>query len=1011
MAWKEPVFFPGNAPLLTADSQVAVKIDDNFIWLTADIALEDLRGQTKEWQLLLPLNAKVEVKTAPGVSFELLYPDAKQPRHVIRLTEPSAERLAVNVQVRHPRPFLGSRLPVGPFFVFGTYRQEGTITVSAAPDALRGKRLAYHRTGDIYPRDIPRAADALALYKFWNIPGESPANKGLVPLELEFIIDNKLAEATLDHSLNIKPAKQGWLIEMATTIHLKNRPDFLDIQLPRIPGPRLDVLGVSVGTPFPTALPWFPLAPPWGNNIPQAVPLNFTCEDENCTLTPPNKQRKVRLTWNRSPGNEIKIIGRYLVPAGVTCLNIELPRPLDVVDRGGKVKIKVPDQHEVSFGASGNDGLTPEKSEVQASWDAFPQSLDIAWKPNLPEFSVTGLTDIWLHDRSTEVKHRLSFTVPKGTSQASSGESAPLRFKVPGAIRDLAIVSGGKLVAHDAARETALIVPYAEPSGARGGDSIALRFSSLPKKEDQGPKNSQRAVGRSLDLAGENDQGNRQGSSLERDWFRALFGQGGCLERFRHGNRAGQRCSPLVGLTWGRAQSSSGVAAGRCHLSGVGVHGLRSGSYSSRHRRRGDVHLSGSPLDSKAERPATWILSLLMPAGNCLQNVWLDNQKIANWDPLESGPYVASVPVYPKLYQQPVVLEIEYKLPPNYSEIKRFWRTTLAAPQFRGAADLGRIRWQVGFPFSWVGMVPERDAEYQWGLQGWLLGPEPAVTSADLESWLTGRDAKDSPAPVSLIFAQAGSENVKLLHLSRQLWLLLCSGALLALGLTLNVLPLSRSAFWLVMIGLGIAVLSIGLLWPEWVPLLVYGCQPGAAVLVVLLGIQWMLRESYRRSLVFMPGFTRLKANSSLIRPRRAAACGGSPRPLTRRPPALVPRHQAVPARTRETEHALATGTHDRFHASPGNWVRRPGIVGSCLAYCVSLPRVRILPSTIPRRCSGSPSPVPAAGGNGTSSPGNLGANASQGLRGVGPAGGPRRGCFPGNGSRDEGEVCRRTGR
>ena len=46
----------------------------------------------------------------------------------------------------------------------------------------------------------------------------------------------------------------------------------------------------------------------------------------------------------------------------------------------------------------------------------------------------------------------------------------------------------------------------------------------------------------------------------------------------------------------------------------------------------------------------------------------------------------------------------------------------------------------------------------------------------------------------------------------------------------------------------------------------VYGAQPGiAAVLLVLAGI-WMVQERYRRQVVFIPGFTRLKPGSSLVR-------------------------------------------------------------------------------------------------------------------------------------------------
>jgi hypothetical protein len=266
-----------------------------------------------------------------------------------------------------------------------------------------------------------------------------------------------------------------------------------------------------------------------------------------------------------------------------------------------------------------------------------------------------------------------------------------------------------------------------------------------------------------------------------------------------------------------------------------------------------------------------------LPAVDCLLNVWLDKHKIDDWEPLEPVPNIAQIPVRPRLYHEPVVLEIEYKLPASFSDSKRLWRTQLWAPQFRGETFLGLIRWQVSLPYSWVAMVPG-DMDYRWGMQGWLLGPEPSVTSADLESWLTKQEAVDTPALVSLALSRTGQDGVELWHVSRQLWLLLCSGALLALGLTLYIVPWSRVALGVLAVGL-LGGILVGLLWPGLVPAVVYGCEPGALVLVVLVGIQWMLQETYRRRLVFMPGFTRLKSNSSLIR------SGGSG---TRREPSTI---------------------------------------------------------------------------------------------------------------------------
>jgi hypothetical protein len=265
-------------------------------------------------------------------------------------------------------------------------------------------------------------------------------------------------------------------------------------------------------------------------------------------------------------------------------------------------------------------------------------------------------------------------------------------------------------------------------------------------------------------------------------------------------------------------------------------------------------------------------------AATCLLNVWIDKQKIDNWEPLEPAPNMVQVPIHPGLYHQPVVLEIEYKLPTSFADSSRLWRTRLWAPQFRGETFLGLIRWQVSLPYSWVALV-SGDMDYRWGMQGWLLGPEPSVTSAELESWLTKQEPTEAPTPVSLAFSRIGEDSVQLWHVSRQLWLLLCSGTLLAIGLALYVLPLSRAVLGLLAVGLGSVILVAGLLWPGWAPAVAYGCEPGALVLVVLIGIQWMLQESYRRRLVFMPGFARVKSNSSLIR------SGGSG---TRREPSTI---------------------------------------------------------------------------------------------------------------------------
>ena len=675
------------------------------------------------------------------------------------------------------------------------------------------------------------------------------------------------ADASIDHFLQLKPGERGWVIEVATTIHVKSRPSYLDVQLPRFRVFGFGLLGSSPGVGFPAALPWLPLARSSGKNIPQAVPLDFWCEDEGLKLVPPNAQGRARLTWNRSPARELKLTGKYLVPAGADRLRIELPRPLDVLDRGGKVRIKANEHLELVAGSAGSDGTAPDKHEVQLAWDTFPQSVEIAWKPYFPKFPVTGLTDIWLHDRSAEVKHQLHFTVPRGLARPGLAPSAQVRLHVPAVIRDLTVVSGGKLILHDPANESAWILATSEPMAQA---EIVLRYDfPLPKQEGAGQAVSTRVVQVPLVWP---ENATREDAKV-RVW-----------------SETGVR--PLLGdlLPAAEAWSDHGieVVPGSDVLPALVVHGagldmplaLRlleptATPLASLVCDRALVEVSIDEEGTHRYR-ARYLVSKLnarhldiefpIPAANCLLKVWLDKKKINHWEPWESAPNVAQIPVQPKLYHQPIVLEFDYQLPASFTESNRFWHTTLYAPQFRGDVFLGRVRWQVGVPFSWVALAPSDKMDYRWGMRGWLVGPEPSMSSTNLESGFTERDGLEPPMAVSLTLTRASQDNVQLWHPARQTWLLLCSGLLLAVGLALYLLPLPRTLLWLAVLGLATGVLAAGLLWPGLIPALVYGCEPGALVLIVLVGIQWMLQKTYRRRLVFMPGFNRRKANSSLIR-------------------------------------------------------------------------------------------------------------------------------------------------
>jgi hypothetical protein len=235
-----------------------------------------------------------------------------------------------------------------------------------------------------------------------------------------------------------------------------------------------------------------------------------------------------------------------------------------------------------------------------------------------------------------------------------------------------------------------------------------------------------------------------------------------------------------------------------------------------------------------------------------------------------------------------LMLIIDYDVPASFAENDTRWQTTLTGPVFLGDVFLGRVRWLVNLPGNWVSVVAANNVhpDYRWTLQKYMLAPEALVSAAELAEWRRGPNDLVREDP-SLVFSRSSQEPFVVVHFPQPTWLALCSGLLLAVGLALHMLPISRSFFWVVLTALVAGMIAGGFLWPAWVPALLFGAQPGAVVLGLFLAIQWVLKERYRRQVIFMPGFTRLKPGSSLLhnppaaRPREASTVD-APAPVGR---------------------------------------------------------------------------------------------------------------------------------
>jgi hypothetical protein len=265
--------------------------------------------------------------------------------------------------------------------------------------------------------------------------------------------------------------------------------------------------------------------------------------------------------------------------------------------------------------------------------------------------------------------------------------------------------------------------------------------------------------------------------------------------------------------------------------------------------------------------------------------------KGAAWVPVDDGGQKAALSKVGRVTLEPDaaggpaggVLEIDYVLAAGRAAGSSALQSTLLPPLLHGDAGLATTRWQVTLPPGWVPLSQDGGLgpDYAWGRRGWLLAPRPAVTSADLERWLT----PERPAPAggegglapAVVGWRTGSEPLHLTHAPQQAWLLLCSLALLALGLGLVFLSLPRVVFWAAAVAVGGGALFAGLFWPGLLAAVLYGCQLGAVVLLPLLGFHWLLQQRYRRRVVFLPSFTRLKTGSALQRPGSSNRPRGEP--------------------------------------------------------------------------------------------------------------------------------------
>jgi hypothetical protein len=853
LSWREPAAQPTGGPHLTVDGKIKVRVGDTHAEVSAELALEDPRGQTKTCQLLLPPRADVKVEAPPGVAYEMIPSDAKTPNYTLRFLEPTSERWLVTALVRVPRPPPGGRLPIGPFYVQGAEHQRGTITILAPADVLRRERLIYHRFGDVFQRDTPKLPDVEAVFQYWGLPDPSKVKVpggSRVPLELEAARERGPLEAKTEHVVKLRrPSPSGdagpvlppaaWEIDLTTRLHVKSLyggGDSVEVQLPR------------------STLGGFQVSEEGG------APLETSGPDEN---------GRCRVLLPRSVGRNftLTIAGRYTVDSQNHRLRVGLPRALGISEQTSKVMVQTDEGYELLVGPPGLEEPVPEKHRYQFDAAQTPEHFDVAWRPHKMEFPVTSVIDVLVHERTAQVRQRLMFGTPPRLNPAQPPLAGQVQLQVPAAVKGLTLVNGDARRALQPEKASVLVSPTGEEQ-----KEIVLEYD-LALSEPAGR-------GDGFDAP--------RGLEVQAVWPR---------QSTRQEAKVRVWCSPGTRVRLDDTGPASelwqdrGVEAVAGHdllpclvLRGDGPElplRLRLDNVSREVIAvvcdRALIQAAFAEDDGLACR-ARYLVSRInaetlevefpVPVNQCKPQIRWGGHEIA-WEPAAAANMVR-IPLKVPPAGQPVLLDIEYRLGPATQEGRLLGLTTLYPPVFRSQVEIARTRWQlslaspvVAFPVS-----PGARSDYRWSVDAFLLYPEPSASSAELESWLTGREPVDPWAQVSVSFWRRSNEAQRVVHLPRLQWVLLCSGLLVLLFLIIYFLPRWRFLLVITLGLLALGVVALDVFCPAPLPALFYGAQPGLAVIILALGMVWLLQERYRRQVVFIPGFTRLKAGSSVARVR-----------------------------------------------------------------------------------------------------------------------------------------------
>jgi hypothetical protein len=892
LTWKGPAAEPATRePVLSAVGHLKVHMEETPVLTEVELKLEVLHQETAQWKLWLPLppgaelgEVKLQPKDDPRIQAIERPTDRQNPILTIRLKEPSSKPLQVNLQIRQPRQ--GNSVSIGPVVVQGAHVQRGDIEIHAVEDQhVRYKEV---RPG-VHQKEVTDEQlreNVRAVFAYWNIPAPAkPATPYAHFLTVQVEPAKGLVEARTVHSLTL----------------VEGDPPHWQIST------RIDV------TPHRTAVDSLEVSLPPDYEFDKANGATLADTVDEVVLDPRKKSAQIKLTRKQFRPFSVTLLGSYPpVPEDRQKPYLELPQPTQwsvarglqderlqagVQDRGGEVHVAQP---------KGRELVTPQgrgepETLVQAifhqlflasrirpgtrgyTWatERAPDRVELTWRTHRPEMPVQGEAHVTLAGRQVRVRHVLRFQfAPLPPNQVT--------LRIPAVLRDrVRVIDGGTLTARQVNNRTEWSVVFKGP--VLREHNLILEYSLVlaePDAEEEEPEpvrlntpdgsRPSRAAPRRFSVPLIQPVQATQGETKVYVWSgptdQVSLAGGSWTELPTEAVPERPDSLPALVLRGGLDSSLPLRAAPAAKslataiVERILVRAVVAEEGNQTYRVRFLLNkLNARHLDLSLPVPLASTNLAIRLAGREPSALHLVDETGREVDVGR----VVRMRVDPDLYHKPVILDVSYQVDSGRTSGNSLWQSLLQPPALLDSVLLGRVRWHVELPAGWMPLYARGGytAEVRWGWRGWLFTPIPAPTSGNLEQWLTGMDgAVTAASEPSLVCWHTNLGTLPLVHVPQRYWLLACSLIFLTLGLGLLFTPMPRVLFWSCVTACGLVVALIGIFWPSTVPAVVYGCEPGVLVLVLVMGIQWMLYQRYRRQVVFMPGFKRVKQGSSLVR-------------------------------------------------------------------------------------------------------------------------------------------------